>query len=93
MSEIQQLRPQPELRLGVLTLGDVAHRRAAQRAFLGLQRAEADLDRHLTPVLTQRVKLEPGAHRTRRRTRKETRSVDHVSRPVTLRDQRLDTSA
>ena len=59
----RRLEQAAELVLGRLALGDVADRGGDQRALLGLERAQADLDRELAAVLAQREQLEPGAHR------------------------------
>src|SRR4029453_4740026 len=51
------------LRFGTLALGDVPDRAGDEHAFLGLERAQADLDRELRSVLPPAKQLQAGAHR------------------------------
>jgi hypothetical protein len=57
---------------------------------LGLQRAEADLDRELTPVLPQPVQVDPGPHRPDPRRPEEVLAEARVVAPESLRHKDLD---
>src|SRR5882762_6282171 len=54
----RRLEEAPELLLGSLAVRDVANGTGHQRAFFGLQRAQADLDREFGAVLAKAEQLE-----------------------------------
>src|SRR5207247_1728506 len=51
-----------ELVLGLPAVGDVADRARDERALLGLERAQADLDRELGAVLSRPIELQARSH-------------------------------
>src|SRR5204862_426183 len=69
---------------------DVANRTANQSAFLSLQRAEADLDGKLRPVLAPPKKFQAGAHRTHFRIIEEPRAMPWMLGPEPLGHQHFD---
>src|SRR5581483_4485191 len=60
--QIEQLGLLAQPRLGLLAVAEIAHDRREQPPIPDGQRAEADLDRKLAPVLAPAEEREPGAH-------------------------------
>src|SRR5258705_523878 len=73
-----------------LALADVADRAGDERALLGLQRAEADLDRKFGSVLALPEKLDADTHRSHLRRSKELIAVRWVLRTEARRQEQLD---
>ena len=90
----------PEQRLGgrqlrhrALALGDVADRRRHEQALVGLERAEADLDRELAAVLVAAEELQARAHGAGRRVAQIALHVMAVMAAEASRDQLGDAEA
>ena len=71
-------------------LGDVANGARNQHAFLGLERAEADLDGELGAILAQRVQFHAGPHGPHPRIGEKTRAVPRMVVPEAFRHQHLN---
>jgi hypothetical protein len=78
-----------ELLFGPLLLADVAHGGRDEHALVGLERAEADLDRELAPIPPKSVELELCTHRTDARRREVPRPVRGMTGTEPLRHQHL----
>ena len=76
--------------VGPLAFGDVADGARHQHAAFGRERAEADLDRNLAPVLAATEELDLGPHGPGPGLRKIATAMGRVSRAEALRDQHLD---
>ncbi len=76
--------------LGRAPLADVADGARDQGAVVGLERAQADLDRELRAVLAAAVQLEPGSHRPHSRVREEAAPMGPVTAALPIGHQQLD---
>ena len=74
----------------LLALCDVANRARYERSAVGFQRAEADLDRKLRPVLPQAEQFETDAHASRPRFAKEVAAVPRVRSAEPLGHEQFD---
>ena len=74
----------------LLALRDVANRARYERAAVGLQRAETDLDRKLRPVFPQAEQVETDAHAARPRFAKEVAAVPRVRPAEPLGHEQFD---
>ena len=76
-----------ELALEALALGDIPDRRDHEQPVVGLDRAEADLDRQLAAVLAEHEQLTAAAHRPGRRVGGKRRALPHMGGAEPLRQQ------
>ncbi len=79
-----------ERALDLLALRDVADRAGDKDAFLGFERAQADLDREFLAILAPAVELEAHAHRPHARVGEETVAMSWVQASIALGQQQLD---
>src|SRR5438552_2145856 len=88
-----RLQKASEFVLGLLPVGDVADGARDERAFLGLEGTQADLDRELGAVRTQPIELEVRTHGTDSRIGEVARTVRGMPATETLGDENLDRPA
>ena len=74
----------------LFALGDIANGARHQRAAVGFQRAEADLDRELCSVFSQPEQFEPDAHPSRPRVTEEPGAVPGMRPAKALGNEELD---
>jgi hypothetical protein len=86
----QAIAREPFGRFGALALGDVADRARDEAALLGLERAQADLDRELAAVTAEPEELQARAHAARVGRSRVPASVDLVLTAVARGDELLD---
>ena len=82
-----------KLQLEPLALRDVADLRGGEDSLLSLERAEADLDGELRPILADRPEVEARAHRARPWVPEESATVPAVLVVEALWDQRVDATS